>query len=310
MPTRTIRCPAKLNLTLAVGPPDPSDAGRGRHPVASLMIALDFGDALAIEALPTDTERSVWSRGWADDAPHATPIDWPLDQDLLVQAHAAVEQAAGVSIPVEAHLEKRVPPGTGLGGGSGDAAAMLRFLETHLAETTTASTLDVDRIAAELGADVSFALHALRHPDQPAAFATGFGEQLEPFTLPNPLHAALILPDFGCPTGPVYAAFDRLHPDANPVDPEPTRRMIEALQRGARLTDVDPFNDLTDAAVAVQPGLRALFQALRDADLDPQLTGSGAAIFIPARDASEAKQFADVAQRVVGHPALAIQTLS
>ncbi|MEM1446312.1 MAG: hypothetical protein AAGF84_09670 [Planctomycetota bacterium] len=307
MPTRTIRCPAKLNLTLAVGPPDPSEHGQGRHPVVSLMVALDFGDTLHVAPIDaTPDMSSVWSRTWADDAPRQPPIDWPLEHDLLFRAHATVETACGRSIPVDARLEKRVPPGTGLGGGSADAAAMLYVL----ADLTPDETFDAQAIAAELGADVSFALHVLRHPEQSAALATGFGEQLEPFALPHPLHAALVLPDFGCPTGPVYAAFDTLNPDALPVDPQPTRRVMEQLQREAPLTEVTLSNDLTYAAVEVQPGLIELFAKLRDAGTQPQLTGSGAAIFLPAETAKHASHLAEVAQRATGHPALAVATLA
>ncbi|MEM7576350.1 MAG: hypothetical protein AAF328_02645 [Planctomycetota bacterium] len=307
MPTRTIRCPAKLNLTLAVGPSDASEQARGRHPVASLMVALDFGDTLRLTQ-PRETSR--FDRRWAEDAPHTPPIDWPLESDLLVKAHAAVEADCGFKFPVQAQLDKRVPPGTGLGGGSADAAAMLFALETDLAERFPQTQVDLPGIAARLGADVSFALHALQHPDRPAALATGFGEHLEPFALPRTLHAALVLPDFGCPTAKVYAAFDKLTPNAPPVDLQPTQRVIEQLQAGATLADVAPFNDLTEAAEHVQPKLTHLLGVLRDAGLNPHLTGSGAAVFLPAVDAKQAALHAEHAARLTGHPALPVQTAS
>ncbi|MEM8782647.1 MAG: hypothetical protein AAGE65_07285 [Planctomycetota bacterium] len=316
MPTRAIRCPAKLNLTLAVGPPDRSAAGRGRHPVVSLMVALDFGDTLQVKPLPVHADRGrlgksagTWFRAWADDAPHKPQIDWPLESDLLVRAHAAVQAAGGAALPVDATLYKRVPPGTGLGGGSADAAAMLHFLETHLAEHDAQPGIDFGAIAAGLGADVSFAWHALRHPGRPAALATGFGETLEPLALPTSLHAALVFPDFGCPTAAVYAAFDAYHPDAPPIDVEPARRAIRQLQAGATLADVELFNDLTAAAQGAQPKLAPLFESLRDAGLRPQLTGSGAAVFLPARDAVHAAELAGQAKRVAGHPARPVRTI-
>ena len=305
-PTRTIPCPTKLNLTLAVGPPDRSPAGRGRHPVASLMVALDFGDALEVAF---DTSGTRWSRAFTADAPRQVSIDWPLEADLTHRAHAAVEAACGFAVPVNVTLHKRVPPGTGLGAGSADAAAMLHALGTQLAERHPDLQLDLSGIAATLGADVSFALHALQHPQQPAAIATGFGETLEPFTLPQRLHAALILPDFDCPTPAVYAAFDALRPGARPIDEAATRDVVAALQARRTLEQLALFNDLTDAACVAQPKLAVLLEQLREADFAPHVTGSGAAVFLPARHAQHAKQLAAEAARRTGHPCLAVRTL-
>ncbi len=269
------------------------------------MVALDLGDALEVAF---DTSLTRWSRAFTADAPRQVSIDWPLEADLTHRAHAAVQAACGFAVPVNATLHKRLPPGTGLGAGSADAAAMLHALGTHLAEHHPDVQLNLPGVAAALGADVSFALHALQHPQQPAALATGFGETLEPFTLPQPLHAALILPDFACPTAAVYAAFDALCPQAPPIHERMTREVIADLQSGRTLDQAALFNDLTDAACAAQPRLAAMLDALRRLDFAPHVTGSGAAVFLPARNEEHAEQLAADAASRTGHPCLAVRT--
>jgi 4-diphosphocytidyl-2-C-methyl-D-erythritol kinase len=117
----TIPCPAKVNLALSVGGPTPD----GYHPIASWMVAIDLADELTLERADGD---STYDIAWSDDALRPSPIDWPLESDLIVKAHRLVEAEIGRPLPARATLRKRIPVGAGLAGGSTDGAAMLKAL--------------------------------------------------------------------------------------------------------------------------------------------------------------------------------------
>ncbi len=302
-----VRCPAKLNLTLAVAPPlevtnknaDP------RHAIVSWMVATDFADTLELAVLEKVADASRFDIAFADDAPLRQPVDWPLDRDLAFRAHAAVEQHLRRTVPVDVKLTKRIAAGAGLGGGSADAAGVLSALGQALGDE-----LPFDAqlaLARALGSDVAFALHALH--GSPSAVATGFGDDLQPVPCTTPLHAALVLPPFSCPTAAVYAAFDRQHRDpSNAVSRFNATADESALKLARSTADLalaTLFNDLTDAACDAEPKLRGLLDTLRAADLPAHVTGSGSAVFLPARDADHANATAEHAKRATGFPAIA-----
>ncbi|MEM9882751.1 MAG: hypothetical protein AAF800_07525 [Planctomycetota bacterium] len=275
----SLDAPAKLNLALAVGPPDPDDP-QSRHPIASWMVALDFADRVTLTALDDDTPSSFDTRS-ADDAPSPRDIDWPTADDLAFRAHAALETHLGRPLPVRLTVEKRVPPGAGLGGGSADAAATLAGLDRLFGLGLGEPGLEP--LARRLGSDVSFAL------GQPfgrnAATVTGFGERLQPLPPRPPVHLALVLPTFGCPTAAVYHAFDRLPPPRPAVSSDD----VQALAAADPLDPADLFNDLAPAAVAVRPELGDLLDRLTRSLRRPvHVTGSGSACFVICASAEDA----------------------
>ncbi len=252
-----IRCPAKVNLSLSVGAPDPQ---RGLHPIASWMVALRFADELTLEraAASTFDIRFV-------DGRHQ--VDWPLEKDLAFRAHGVIEAHVGRSLPIALRLAKHIPPGAGLGGGSSDAAGVLVGLNQLYNLGLSRDTLIA--LGLQLGSDIGFLVAALS--GEPSMVVTGFGDRFDPLPLDRALHLALIFPGFGSPTGPVYAAFDRLRPDA---------RVAE------KLTPDEPFNDLAAAACDVTPRLGEIQQQLSASLAAPvHITGSGSTLFVIADDA-------------------------
>ena len=180
----TVSAPAKLTLTLRV-------TGRrddGFHLIDAEMVSLDLADELRFSAGTGITLRGPAAAGLRADA-----------DNLVARALEAVGRTAAVQVT------KRIPPGGGLGGGSADAAAVLRWAGVH----------DVG-LAVRLGADVPFCLHGGR------ARVTGIGEVLEPLPF-EPRTLTLALPGFGCDTAAVYRAWDDLGgPTADgPNDLEP-----------------------------------------------------------------------------------------
>ncbi len=285
----TLACPAKVNLSLAVGPPRPGD---GYHPIASWMIAVDFADTLSIR--PRDAGTSTFSITFADDAPVGQEVDWPLEKDLTFKAHALLEGEVGRALPVDATIRKRIPAGAGLGGGSADAAGMLVGLNRVLKLGVTDERLRT--LGAGLGCDVAFAVAALQ--GQTAAVVTGLGERLEPVD-PQPIRLVLVFPPFGCPTGPVYRAFDHGEAPAGPDEERVRRRSLDGL-----------FNDLTEPAMLAVPALRAAHAAVAAAaDRPAHLTGSGSTLFtLPGPD-EDAAQLADRIADRTGFAAVAARSL-
>ncbi|MCU1454057.1 MAG: ispE [Acidimicrobiales bacterium] len=166
-----VRAPAKLTLSLRIT----GVRADGLHLIDAEMVTIDLADELAFG--PGDGLEVVGGAG--------LPV--PADDDNLVRrALRAVGRHAQV------RLRKQIPAGAGLGGGSADAAAVLRWAGVHDLE-----------IAAQLGADVPFCLLGGR------ARVTGIGEELDPLP-PVDRTFTLLTPPVGCSTAAVYRAWDAL----------------------------------------------------------------------------------------------------
>lgn len=166
--------PAKLTLSLTVLGRRPD----GFHTLEAEMVSVDLVDTLEVDPDGDGLVVEV-------DGPGAGPVD-AGPQNLVHRALAAVHRRAGV------RLVKRIPVGGGLGGGSSDAGAVLRW----------AGSADLS-VAASLGADVPFCVEGGR------ALVGGIGELVTP--LPFEVRSfVLLVPPFGVDTGAAYAAWDAL----------------------------------------------------------------------------------------------------
>lgn len=278
-----VRAYAKINLALSVGPRQPG----GLHVLASWMHAIALWDEVRVESggrLSSSgragghdqDELTATQVRWADDAPCPGPLAWSADQDLCLRAHRALEADLARSLPARIRVLKRVPVGSGLGGGSSDAAATLYALCDLFGLNVSADRLA--HVAAQVGSDVPFFVD--RDPPRPAdapprpALVGGTGQVME--RVP-PLDASVILivPSFPCSTQAVYEAFDR---------GKGTHLRAGEVRRLALAGGLDPsalFNDLEPAAMEVQPALRDLARRARRAAGRPvHLTGSGSTLFV------------------------------
>jgi 4-diphosphocytidyl-2-C-methyl-D-erythritol kinase len=224
--------PAKLTVSLRVLGP----RADGYHEIEAEMVALDLHDVLEVVRGGAGIE--IVAKG-------GTRVEAvPAGADNIVQrALDAVGARASVRI------EKAIPVGGGLGGGSADAAAILRW-----------AGVDDPALAAGLGADVPFCLRGGR------ALVGGVGERVTrlPFEARS---AVLLLPPFPMDTARVYAAWDELDAD-------------RSARLRARATSVAAAamtrNDLAPAALRVDPRLRRWGALLGDTTgRDPMLAGSG-----------------------------------
>lgn len=289
----SVQAPAKLNLALSVGPTDRD----GMHPICSWMVTIDLCDELVVDRLPQD-RLSRYAILWHEDAKRPSDIDWPITGDLAVRAHLAMENHVGRRLPLQLKLQKRIPVGGGLGGGSSNAAAMLRAVNELF--DLCVSLDDMRQISWGLGSDVPFFVAG------GSAIVEGLGEQIESQeTVPN-LSAVIVFPEASCPTGRVYDMFDKVGP--GPLRPDAVRAL--AGLNGPLRPDAI-FNDLAPAAIRVAPTLQEhLAQLTALAERPAHVAGSGSSIFVLCDDQLHAEALADAVERRLALPAVAVRSLA
>lgn len=175
--------PAKINLSLEI-------KGRredGFHEIESFMAPISLSDRLTIER-----SKSTGGVQFSCDDPSLSTGD----DNLVVRAAKLFRKAASVEAGLEIALEKKIPHGAGLGGGSSDAASTLLGLN-DLFETRLDRN-DLMELAAQIGSDVPFFILGS------AAMCRGRGEIVEPARLPANFNLLLVKPDFGVPTPWAY----------------------------------------------------------------------------------------------------------
>jgi 4-diphosphocytidyl-2-C-methyl-D-erythritol kinase len=242
---------AKVNLVLHVGP----RRADGLHELCSLVASIDLADELAIEASEREEDRVICPN-----------VDGP---NLASAAIAAFRSRVDAGLPpLTVMITKRIPVAAGLGGGSADAAAVLRAANRLGGTPLDAGGLR--ELGAALGADVPGQIEP-RH-----ALVRGAGETVEPLELP-PMTLVLVPQREGLATRDVYAEADRLGATRPGVDPGPLRRLADApLEELAAHVE----NDLERAAVSLRPELAGPLAALRRAGaLGAGVTGSGPTVF-------------------------------
>lgn len=282
MPTLDTLAPAKINLLLHVGP----RRSDGYHQVESLVAQVDLCDRVVVaERFDGQIRLSC------DDA--TVPAD---TTNLAWRAAALLRTRFAVTRGADIRLEKHIPAGAGLGGGSSDAAATLRLLR-ELWELPVGDA-GLAELAAELGSDVPLFLAP------PLAVLRGRGERVEPFDGVLRGFAVLVLPALHCATAAVYAALP-------PPTQRPDRPGVDSLLadlRRARSTgglalealSFRLYNDLTEPALRVEPRLRTLLTQVEELVARPvHLTGSGAALFTLHDDRRSAAELAAKLGRVL-----------
>ncbi|OYU52322.1 MAG: 4-(cytidine 5'-diphospho)-2-C-methyl-D-erythritol kinase [Alphaproteobacteria bacterium PA1] len=250
--------PAKLNLTLRVGPPQ-SD---GRHPLDSLVcFTHSLGDRLSVKA-SVGLELEI-------SGPFGEGLSAGPD-NLVCRGAQILADAAG--IPAQAHirLTKNLPIASGIGGGSADAAAAMHALNEFW--NLKLSQAQLLALGAQLGADVPACLIG-----QPVHM-TGTGETLKRTGPLAPMGVVLVNPGVPCPTGPVYRTYDALGAgpalDVRPVPEISSRESLLAYLRAMP-------NDLEQAAISLVPEIA---DALARLAASPnvrfvRMSGSGATCF-------------------------------
>jgi len=244
--------PAKLNLGLRVL----RRRFDGFHDLAGAFQTLALADEITFEPI-SGTPETVCGHPQVPTG----------EDDLAGAAMAAFYRRWPAAPSYRIRLRKRLPIGGGLGGGSSDAAAVLRGLRRlHDRDTSHA---EIAEIAAGLGADVSFFLVG------GSAWVEGRGEAFTPLDDLEGPPLTLVLPPFGVATGACFAALSQAERGPRPA-PDP-----DAWCAGWRRRPGDCLgNDLTPAACRVEPRLAPYLDWLADLDLPAGLSGSGSTCYV------------------------------
>jgi 4-diphosphocytidyl-2-C-methyl-D-erythritol kinase len=270
--------PAKLNLFLRV-------VGRrddGYHELDSLFVPITLGDRVAIE-VRDGRPGAVSIRGKLGSA----PAD---DRNLAVRAARAFVDEFGFEREIVIELDKSVPSGAGLGGGSSDAGAVLRMLAETARLPGLAPPTSSDRlikIAATLGADVPFFLHPT------PARVRGIGERIVPVAFADDPPLVVAVPPIEAPTALVYRD---LKPSewSGPVADSALASLLAGDYRPDHLV-----NDLAKPAVARWPEIGRLKSRLERLNARAAtMTGSGAGVFAIFKTFDEASTAAAKLRRL------------
>lgn len=259
----TVAAPAKVNLWLRVGDRDAA----GFHSIDTLFCSLELADTVTIRA-GKDPTPSL-------DVSHARPLTGPpvlgpVRGNLAVRAATAFMERAGIDTGPAIQLVKRIPVGAGLGGGSSDAAAVLRAMARLHPDAPAGPELM--EIGAALGSDVPFFVRGA-----PAALGTGRGERLATVPPLPARYVVLAIPEFAVATAEAYRWLDEDRPH--------TPGLSHGSGGGSMETDWDivtrqAVNDFEGPVFRRHPRLAALRDALRDCGAQiALLAGSGSTVF-------------------------------
>ena len=252
-----VPAPAKVNLFLHVTGRRPD----GYHTLESLFALIDWADTITLTA----RDDGAIVRGRPLPGVHER-------DDLAIRAAKALRDAADASGGVTITVDKRIPQGAGLGGGSSDAASVL--LALNRLWQLRLQRADLAAIGATLGADVPFFVGG------ETAVARGVGDVLAPASLPM-LWLALVVPPASVPTAEIFAApnLTRATPSAK----------IDVFSEGYGR------NDLESVASAKFPDVARAIALLKRASPSARMTGSGGGAFAAfAREADARDALVDV----------------
>ncbi|MSR22670.1 MAG: 4-(cytidine 5'-diphospho)-2-C-methyl-D-erythritol kinase [Gemmatimonadetes bacterium] len=278
--------PAKVNLFLRILAREED----GYHQIETVFQTLDLADAVELE-LQTGSEITLELTGVSEG--ELGPPEANLAVVAAERFQRALVEVARDPPGVRVRLEKRIPHGAGLGGGSSDAAAVLRGLNVLCGEPLTPEELM--RLGAAIGSDVPFFVSGV-----PSAVGRGRGERLLALSPLPERDVLLAVPASPVSTAWAYEVLDshraRTRPGGRP-DPIPHRLDSGKGERGWDVVREEAVNDFEEALFPLRPELSLLKEALVREGAGPALlSGSGSAVF----GVFDSKEALDRAASVLG----------
>ncbi|MHB1619989.1 MAG: 4-(cytidine 5'-diphospho)-2-C-methyl-D-erythritol kinase [Sulfuricella sp.] len=252
----TFPAPAKLNLFLHVVGRRPD----GYHLLQTVFRFVDYGDSLSFTIRDDGVIRRV------NPLPGLDP-----EQDLTVRAARLLQQETGCRLGVDIVLEKRLPIGGGLGGGSSDAATVL--LALNRLWNLNLGRQALQKLGLRLGADVPVFVFG------ESAFAEGIGEKLQPVVLP-PAWYVVLVPPVAVSTVEIFTSRE-LTRDTKPIK-------MSDFSTGCGRPDQQLKNDLEPVVCRKYPQVAECLDSLK-AFGDARMTGSGACVFAAFSSEEEAR---------------------
>ena len=255
----TVSAPAKINLSLGVGPVRED----GYHPLATVYQAVGLFDDVRVRRASDGYSLTVYGDG-VDVS--EVPTD---DTNLALRAARLLAEHRGLDEAVEIHIHKRIPVAGGLAGGSTDGAAALVACDALWGLKTPREELL--HLAAQLGSDVPFCVVG------GTAIGSGRGELVTPVMTRGSYWWVIVPAEGGLSTPAVYGEFDRLTAETGADEPEISESMLSALRAGdVEWLGATLSNDLQQAAFSLRPDLADLVGAGLDTSAHGAIvTGSG-----------------------------------
>ncbi len=253
----TIRSAAKINVSLHIKGILPN----GFHDLEMVNLPLDLHDIIEIDRTPYSQDTFVT----CDDVSLSF-----TRHNLCTKAVEKMRAFFGFKDNFTINIHKEIPFAAGLGGGSSNAAAVIRGLVDLLEIKTTPEILS--EIGLQIGADVPFFL------SMKPSIVTGIGEKLEKIQVKKSYFCLLVKPNEGLSTQKVFAKFDEMKPENAPID---TEKVVAALTSGDDgLLAQSIGNDLEAASVSLLPKIAEIEKSLRfDGFRIVSMTGSGSTVF-------------------------------
>lgn len=258
---------AKINLTLSVG----EKRSDGYHNIDSVMHSISLADTITLEKAPAISLSIT-----CGNAPKGK-------ENLMVQAAELFFEKTGLSGGVALTLEKRIPSEAGMGGGSSDAAAVLRGLHRLYEANVSRETLAA--WSASLGADIPFCVLG------GAARCQGIGDILSPLAPWPHLPLVIVRPPVSVSTGKAYGALDKRQVQSQ----DTTVLCIQAMEeRNREALAVSLQNDFEIGLFPLAPMLQETSTYLKSLHRPCLMTGSGSAFFLLAADVQEQERLYNI----------------
>ena len=250
-----VKAPAKINLFLDVlGKRD-----NGYHDLDMVMLPLELHDTIELEYIPNSPNTHIIS----DHVEHQI-----IDHNLIHRTHELLKKEYGYSQNFNITVHKEIPIYAGMGGGSTNAAAVLKAFKKY-GKIKMEEQEEID-FCLKLGADVPFCIKNV------PAHVTGVGEKIEPIVVAKQFNVLVIKPKQGLSTKEVFEQSDKYelkHGDVNKV--------IEALAKGSeKLLSEAMFNSLEEVAMDMCPEVKKVKEMLKkDGFKCVLMTGSGSCVY-------------------------------
>ncbi len=273
-PHLTLSSPAKLNIFLEVL----GKRSDGFHELETVMLRTQFCDQLTFHPAPSSGLTLSLSDATPADMRSAIPLG---ESNLILRAARALQEFTGTSFGAHIILHKRIPPESGLAGGSSNAATTL--LGCRELWDLDVSDDQLHAIAATLGSDINFLLCG-----SPAAVCRGRGEIIEPIPLVRKLYFVALRPRAGNSTAAVFRQ------TVIATTPRSSKPLADFVSHGTGNLTSLIFNRLTGAASRLNPAMAALFKRIPHSVHRPVfMSGSGSTVYVVATSRPDAQSVAD-----------------
>ena len=257
---KSVKSYAKINISLNIK----RKREDGYHELDSVMVPIELHDSLLISELKTAEDNFVTVDDFSNGLVHYNLVGSAID---------ALSKKYGFKNKYRVYIHKNIPMQAGLGGGSGNAATMIKYVNDAL--KLGASNEEMIDIAAHLGADIPFFIEGV------PARCRGIGEKVEPIEIKNNYQVLIVKPASGCSTKEVFAISDK-----KPYPQVDIESVLKALKEG----DDDLLasvmgNSLEESAIQLVPEIQVIKDKLKELGFKlVVMSGSGSTVFALSTD--------------------------